>query len=175
MTEYQSETAKYRHLTAPYCVGLGIDIGSQGDPVVPHAWSFDLPPNEFAFYNSNNPPRGPIQLHGHGENLSSLGNKALDFVYSSHLLEDYLDWMPVLREWVRVLKPGGYLVVLIPEKGRWAEALAKGQPPNCSHKHEGQVGELTSYAEHIGVKVVEDRLTDCFPGDYSILFVAQKL
>lgn len=170
---YQSETARYRHLTSPHCVGLGLDIASQGDPVVPYAWSLDLPPTEFATYNSNNPPRGPIQLHGDARQLP-IADASLDFVYSSHLLEDFPDWEPVLKEWVRVIKPGGKLVVLIPDRERWVAACAAGQPPNDAHRHEGTVGELSTYADRLGLDVLEDRFTDCHPGDYTIMFIARK-
>jgi len=73
-----------------------------------------------------------------------------------------------------VLRPNGYLIVLVPEKELWAAAIAAGQSPNCSHKHEGRVGELSEYAPALGLSVIEDRLTDQFPGDYSILAVFQK-
>lgn len=168
-----SETEKYRHLTAPLLRGVGIDIASQGACVVPWAFSMDLPEEEFLHYSSGNPPKGPIHIRGHGDNIP-LDSRSLDFVYSSHLLEDYLDWTPCLREWVRLLKPGGTLVVLIPEKGLWDEAIAGGQPPNCAHNHEGRVGELSSYANDLGLDVVKDELTNCYPGDYTIIFVATK-
>lgn len=173
MAEYKSETEKYRTITVPFCEGCGVDVASQGDPVVPWAMNFDLPPTEFAYYNSNHLPKGPIQLRGHADALP-FDSHSLDFCYSSHLLEDYTDWTPVLTEWVRVLKPGGHLIVLIPDKKLWAEALAKGQPPNDAHRHEGEPGELTSYAELLGVEVLIDGLTNLFEGDYSILFVARK-
>lgn len=175
-----SETAKYRHLTNQYCYrsdgqpGCGVDIASQGDCVVPWAISFDLPKKEFDAYCGGHPPKGPIQLRGFADKLPFDGN-SMDFVYSSHLLEDYLHWTPVLVEWVRVLKPGGKLIILVPDKALWNRAIANGQTPNCSHRHEAQVGELSSYAAIIGVAVNEDRLTAVVEGDYSILFVATKL
>lgn len=161
-------------MTTKYCSGAGIDIASQGDPVVPWAWQIDLPESQFAYYNSNNPPRGPIQLRGNAVALP-VDSRSLDFVYSSHLLEDFTDWTPVLQEWVRVLKGGGRLIVLIPDRDLWCAACAAGQPPNDAHRHEGRAGELSTYADALGLKVIEDRLTECFPGDYTILFVAEKL
>lgn len=174
-----SETSKYRHLTQQYCYnrdgkpGVVLDVASQGDPVVPWAWSLDLPPDKFAWYNSGNLPPNPIQLRGDAAKLT-LDDNSVDCLYSSHLLEDYADWEPVLKEWVRVIKPGGKLVILVPDKALWAAALAKGQPPNCEHRHESYAGELSTYADRIGVAVIEDRLTEQFEGDYSILFVAVK-
>lgn len=174
-----SEQSKYLSLTQKYCYrddghpGTVLDVASQGSPICPWAWQLDLPQKEFDHYNSNHPPAGPIQLRGHAEKLP-VDSDSLDAVASSHLLEDYEDWEPVLREWVRVIKPGGKLIVLIPDKARWASALAHGQPPNCAHRHEGYPGELSLYAERLGLDVIEDRLTDLTPEDYSILFVGQK-
>ena len=171
-----SETEKYRHLTAPYCTGCGVDIASQGVPVVPWAVSFDLPEKEFLKYSGGNPPKGPIHLRGYADKLP-FDDKSLDFVYSSHLLEDYLDWNPVLAEWTRCVKIGGVIVILVPDKKLWNEAIAAGQPPNNSHKHESYVGELTEvFSKFFGhFEVKEDRLTALTPTDYSILFVAKRI
>lgn len=175
-----SETEKYREFTVPHCYradgqpGCGVDIASQGASVVPWAMGFDLPKAEFDYYCGNHPAKGLIQLRGHADKLP-FDDGSLDFLYSSHLLEDYLDWLPVLKEWTRVLKPGGKLIILVPDKKLWNEAIARGQPPNCSHRHESYAGELSTYAAAIGVRVIEDRLTNVVPGDYSIIFCAQKI
>lgn len=169
-----SETAKYRHLTTPFCRGNGVDIGSGGDPVVPWAINMDLPNDDFAHYHSGHPPRKPIQFGGDAANLP-FKDGVLDFVYSSHLLEDFYDWDPILREWIRVLKPGGRLIILVPDKKLWADALARGQPPNCAHRHESYPGEISKYVTRLsGMKVIRDSLTECFENDYSILFVGVK-
>lgn len=172
-----SETAKYRHLTERFCFGSGIDVGSGGDPVVPWAISVDLPAESFAAYNSGRTPENAIHLCVPSDNLP-FKDGALDFVYSSHLLEDFSDWTPHLAEWSRVLKPGGTLVILIPEKELFMDAMRRGQPPNCAHKHEGRVGELTEHfskAPLAGLIHTEiDTLTRVHPSDYSILFVGTK-
>lgn len=170
-----TESAKYRSLTVPYCRGNGVDIGCGGEPVVPWAIAMDLPADQYATYHSGNTPDRQIQFGGDARDLPFKDGK-LDWVYSSHLLEDFLEWDPILREWVRVLKPGGNLVILVPDKALWKAALDRGQPPNCAHQHESFAGELSGYAQRIGGLVpVEDRLTELFPNDYSILFVAKKL
>jgi SAM-dependent methyltransferase len=168
-----SETSKYRDLTAKYCAGCGIDIASQGSPVVPWAWQIDLPQEEYALYNGGAPIHGPVQLRGHGESLP-VDSNSLDFVYASHILEDFAEWNPPIGEWVRVLKPGGNLIILIPDRELWIAQMARGQAGNPAHKHEGRVGELTEYAAGFPLEVIEDRLTNCFENDYTILFVARK-
>jgi SAM-dependent methyltransferase len=175
LKNYRSETEKYRELTTPYCKGCGIDIASGGDPVVPWAWQFDLPVSEFSHYNSGK-VLPCIPLRGRADKLP-VENFSLDFVYSSHLLEDYLEsqWNAVLIEWSRVIKPGGHLVILCPERKLWAAALIKGQTPNCSHKYEPFLGDITRHANAIGGLIVKiEKLTNLFEGDYSILFVAEK-
>lgn len=172
-----SETEKYRSLTIPFCQGNGIDIGSGGDPVVPWAIQVELSDKTYARYNSNQSPRGPLQYRDDNAFVNlPFKDGTLDFVYSSHLLEDFFEWSPLLIEWKRVLKPGGFLVILIPDRTLWQEALRRGQPPNDAHRHEGSVNELRQFFEWTikGMNVIRDSLTDLFPGDYSILFVGQK-
>ena len=177
-----SETARYRHLTRPYCYradgepGCGIDLASQGDPVVPWAWQLDLPPDKFAWYNSGNPPAGPHNLHGDAF-AKFVEDGSLDFVYSSHLLEDAPSeqWPRILELWARALKPGGVLIILTPERTRWLAALAAGQPPNDLHRHEPLLGDLSRAAVEVGLAVVEERLTECHPGDYTILGCFRRL
>jgi len=171
-----SETERYRHLTVKYCQGAGVDVASQGVPVVPWAMSFDLPEPEFSHYSNGNPPKGPLHLRGFADRLP-FESQTLDFVYSSHYLEDVFDWLPTLKEWDRVLRVGGRMIILLPDKDRWAAALANGQPPNCEHRHESFPGELTQvFKEYFGhYEILEDRLTEVVPEDYTILFVAKRL
>lgn len=169
-----SEAAKYLHLYRHYLTGCGIDIGSQGSPVIDTAIGIDLPEAEFNYYNGGHPPRGPIQMRLDGLKKLPFDSNSLGFLFSSHLLEDSEYWGPVLIEWVRVIKPGGHLVILIPDKKLWAEAMRRGQLGNPAHKHEGTVGELSTYAEKLGVEVLHDQLTDQFPGDYTIMAVFRK-
>ena len=163
-----SETSKWRHITAPYCTGNGIDVGSGGDPIVPWAIQVDLPEAEFARYNDGQ--KSVIQWRGSCWHLPFVGN-SLDFVYSSHLIEDFTpgEQANLLRYWSWLLKSGGHLVILAPEATRWAAAVAAGQPPNCAHKHELAVGEIRAMVPELFV------IRDEIPGDdYSLLFVGRK-
>lgn len=171
-----TEHDKWRPIVAPWLTGNGIELATGGDPIVPTSIQFELPAAEYAHYNSGQPLRGPVQWRS-TDAIFKLPFKdgMLDYVASSHLLEDFLDWMPLLTEWVRVLRKGGRLVICLPDKERWNRAVAAGQPPNCAHRHEAHVGELSSYAGRLGLKALVDRLTDVPKGDYNILYVAQKL
>lgn len=105
-----SETSKARHLLAKFCVGYGVDIGMGGDKIVPHAIGIDqVKPYTCVGHD-------PVQLGGDGTKLTWFTDKSLDFVYSSHLLEDFLNTTEILTEWARVLKVGGLLIVLVPDE-----------------------------------------------------------
>lgn len=171
-----SETKDRRHLTAKYCNGNGVDIGSGGDPVVPWAIQIDLPSERFGSYRDGGAYSIPTPIQWRTSEISlPFKDSVLDWVYSSHLLEDFDDWHPVLTEWVRVLKQEGHLVILVPCKKRFNEAVAAGQDGNSNHKHESYVGEISGIASDYGLIAIEDRYTDIFPNDYNILFVGRKI
>ena len=118
-----SETATCRERLMPYCQGCGLDIGFGGDPIVPWAITID--------YNPETKP----QIVCDASNLP-FKDAVLDFVYSSHALEDFQRTGDALMEWLRVIKPGGYLVLFLPDQATYAaRCLVDGILPNQAHKH----------------------------------------
>ena len=167
----QSETSKHRHFCEPYCKGNGVDLGSGGDPVVPHAIQFDLPPESSYGIPGHTDPN--IHWRSDASKELPFKDETLDFLHSSHLLEDFADWTPVLQEWDRVLKRGGYMMISVPDHARFRAAVAGGQGDNLAHKHESREGELT---EHFGdnYEPIRDAFVTTKPTEYSILFIARK-
>lgn len=92
---------------------------------------------------------------------------------SSHVLEDFRDWLPVLKEWDRVLKIGGFIMIAVPDHERFREAVARGQGDNLGHKHESRVGELSTYLAP-SYHIFHDDFVSDSPHEYSILFVGRK-
>lgn len=151
-------------------------MGSGGDPVVPWAIQVDLPLEQFQAYGHAHAETHPIQWRGSGFNLP-FKDGVLDWAFNSHVAEDFANWSEFLEEQVRVVKHGGFLIVMVPDRERFREAVANGQGDNLSHKHEFYVGELTEWAKKRGgLHVIFDKLTlTRGPRDYNILFVAQKI
>jgi SAM-dependent methyltransferase len=162
-----SETSKCRASLAPFCVGDGVDIGFGGDPIVPTAIAMDLP-ERYARYLEN-----PQHLHGDGASLHWFRDGTLDYVFSSHVLEDFQDTAGVLKEWLRVLKPGGRLVLYLPDEQTYrANCRREGKPPNAHHVHEHfGLAYLKSCLPMLGLEIEHER----FPvGIYSFELVVRK-
>lgn len=157
---WPSETSKCRARLAPYCEGYGVDLGFGGDPIAPHAVRVDTPAPYTQFGTL------PVQLGGRAEDLHWFRDGVLDFVYSSHLLEDYADTEAVLREWLRVLRPGGRLVLYCPDEPAYrAHCRTTGQPYNTHHVHDDfSLAFVRRVLDRVGGAVVvhENPLVDVY-------------
>lgn len=110
----------------------GVDLGSGGDPIMPTAIQVDQPFDKYIIYQQK---PGVHNLKGDASDLYWFTNGCLDYVYSSHLLEDFDDKIKVLIEWARVIKPGGWLILYLPDEQKFrAHCLATGQCRNLEHK-----------------------------------------
>jgi predicted SAM-dependent methyltransferase len=166
---WPSETSKCRARLAPFCVGYGIDIGPGGDPIVPSAVRVDLP-QPYSHVGSL-----PVQLGGDATDLKWFRDGVLDYVYSSHVLEDFVDTEKVLREWLRVLKPGGRLIIFCPDEQVYRQHCRDtGQPYNTCHVHaDFSLAFVKKILDRIGhVRVIHEiQLVDVYSWD----LVAEKL
>lgn len=96
-----NEASKTRALWGPDVLGLlegdGIDIGCGDDPILPSVERFD-------------------RQQGDANRISRFVARTYDFAVASHVLEHMEDPGEALREWLSIVRPGGYLVVLVPDE-----------------------------------------------------------
>lgn len=118
----EGETAKARQrrkkegFFEAYCNGRGIDIGYGGDLLTENCrgWDFE---------------------HGDAQYLHGIKDSEFDFVYSSHVLEDMVEPKIALKNWWRVLKNGGYLILYVPHRDLYEKRKTLPSRWNKNHKH----------------------------------------
>lgn len=104
-----------------YLQGRVIDIGAGDDVVCSWAEGFDL-------------------VHGDANFITRFRESgAYDAIHSSHCLEHMNDAFSALSEWWQLLRPGGHLIVVIPEEslyeqGHWPSLF------NGDHKWSFRIG-----------------------------------
>jgi predicted SAM-dependent methyltransferase/ADP-heptose:LPS heptosyltransferase len=120
------ESDKIKYDIVPYTRGRGLDLGCGHKKVWPHAIGVD---NGHHFGQA-----GADVIVETCEDLGLFADGSMDFVFSSHLLEHIEDYEAALKEWWRVIKIGGYLVLYLPHKDFYPNI---GQPgANPDHKHD---------------------------------------
>jgi ubiquinone/menaquinone biosynthesis C-methylase UbiE len=82
---------------------------------------------------------------GDAVHLDGVGDNTYDCVHSSHCLEHLTDPVLAMTNWIRVAKPGAYIVVLVPdedlyEQGVWPSTF------NYDHKTSWTVAKLDSWS-----------------------------
>ena len=99
-----------------YCPGKGLDIGYGGDLLSDNCegWDFE---------------------EGDAQYLNSIKDSEFDFVYSSHTLEHMVDPEISLKNWWRVLKSGGYLILYLPHRDLYEKKKTLPSRFSEEHKH----------------------------------------
>lgn len=116
----QGEVEKIRWEVLPYTQGEGLDIGC----------------GDWRLWNRST----GIDQGGRGANIRGNVEKlkfadgSMDYVFSSHCLEDIDDFEAALAEWWRVIRVGGHLALYLPHADLYPRRGQKGSNP--AHKHD---------------------------------------
>lgn len=163
------ESKKIVWEVAPYLRGRGIDLGAGAFKVLPHAISVDNGTDTALFGQVMHPD---IMVKS-AENLDIFASQSMDFVFSSHLLEHIQDFRQALREWWRIIKIDGYLVLYLPHKDFYPNVGKDGANPD--HKHDFLPADIIRAMQDVsgGWHLVknQERNED---REYSMLLVFQK-
>jgi SAM-dependent methyltransferase len=126
LSSEQSKAAKRRYYDGAfhsrYFVGQGIDIGREPDPLSQYAGIFPGMESVDTW----------DRQEGDAQHLIGVPNDRYDFLPASHCLEHLVDVFEALQNWTRVVKPGGHLIITVPdedlyEQGTW--------PSRYNHDH----------------------------------------
>lgn len=108
-------------------VGKGIDIGCGPDPIMPDVRPFDLSDGDANF-------------------ISQYVSEKYDYVFSSHCLEHMKNPVTALQEWYSILKPGGHLIVLVPDEDLYEQGVFPSAF-NGDHKFTFTISKKKSWSE----------------------------
>ena len=96
-----------------YFVGNGLDLGGKPDPLL--------------LYKELFPLLGSVRTwdweDGDAQLLHGVTDNSFDFAHSSHCLEHLVDPHEGLKNWLRIVRPGGYLVVTVPDEDLYEQGV----------------------------------------------------
>lgn len=168
-----NEAGKVKYEIVPYTRGRVLDLGCGPNKAWPHFIGVDNGHHDQAFGWEN---KADILVDS-CEKLDLFQSGSVDAVFSSHLLEHIANYGAALREWMRVVKTGGYLILYLPDEDEYPKVGTEYANPD--HKWDVNYDRVVKAMEEVpaGWDLVEfqKRNQDTPEGnEYSLLFVFQK-
>ena len=81
----------------------------------------------------------PVDIVAEGDALP-LEDNSVDYTISSHVLEHFFDPVAAVKEWLRVVKPGGYVFFIVPKQDALpTETRPCTQLQELLDRHEGRM------------------------------------
>ncbi len=118
-----------------WLIGAGIDIGAGQDSIGNYGQLFPL----MTSLRSWDLPDGDAML------MEGVPDESFDFVHSSHCLEHLVDPLLALGHWIRICKPGGHVVIMIPDEDMYEQGIFPSTF-NDDHKWTFTTGKRESWS-----------------------------
>jgi ADP-heptose:LPS heptosyltransferase/predicted SAM-dependent methyltransferase len=113
-----------------------------------------------------------VDIKSELDRLDLFADATQDYVFSSHLLEHIVDYKAALKEWWRVIKPGGYLVLYLPHKNFYPNIGEDGANPD--HKHDFLPDDILEAMKEVGSWEMLENEERNQANEYSFLQVYKK-
>ena len=117
-------------------VGAGLDIGGKPDPLSLYVEFFPL----------MTACRVWDWEDGDAQDLTGVAEDSLDFVHSSHCLEHLRDPAIGLAAWFAALKPGGFLVITVPDEDLYEQGVFPPSGFNRDHRWSFTIRKARSWS-----------------------------
>lgn len=164
-----NESAKIRWEIVKYTRGKGLDLGCGPVKQYPHWIGVDNKLDNHLFGFDIKPD---ITLDC--TDLSTFASNSFDFVFSSHLLEhiEYDKVASTLKEWMRVIKKGGYMVLYLPDEDEYPKIGEKGA--NLDHKWNVNYQRVIDAMKSLSWDLIDFQKRNQ-DREYSLYFVFKKI
>ena len=148
----------------------GIEIGAstQNSFELKRSVNVDFSDEQGGLWQDKNCEPATVNIVALGDDLPFKDN-TLDYVLTSHVIEHFFDPVKALREWHRVIKPGGYIFIIAPHMDRTFDKRREVTP--VAELLDRSTGRLTisNYAKAIDVDAVVKDGQARFGPDYEVL------
>jgi ubiquinone/menaquinone biosynthesis C-methylase UbiE len=134
-----------------YFKGKGIDVGCGSDPLSQYKELFPLVESIDSYDKEN----------GDAQYLLNIEDNSYNFLHSSHCLEHMEDFWIAICNWIRVVKSGGYLVIIVPDEDLYEQGIF----PSTFNKNHIWTFTINKYISCVGAKSINileliDKLSD---------------
>lgn len=164
-----NECFKVRWELVKWTRGQGLDVGCGPGKTFSHFIGVDNGADQRLFNIKVNPD---VWVTDCGD-LSVFADNSMSYVLSSHLLEHVeFERVPaVLKEWVRVIKDDGYLILYLPDEDEYPKIGVDGCNPD--HKWNVSLGKVLEGMDSLTWDLVDFQKRNK-DEEYSLFFVFQK-
>lgn len=151
----------------PYVTGDGLDIGCGGRSITPEMKTLDI-----------DPKKEPDIVAGM-DNIPC-PDESFDYVVAQHALEHIDDQEKALTEWVRILRKGGYILIIHPDvqytgvQKPIADNPGLQNDPYNKHYHERTLNQFIEFImplQRIGFTLVDSGVA---MGNWSFYIILRK-
>lgn len=175
-----NESGKIKWEIVRWTRGKGLDLGCGMWKTYPHFIGVDNRLDEQLF---NQPIKPDVTVQS-AEKLDIFASQSMDFVFSSHLLEHIEpdSVAPALKEWMRVIKNRGYLVLYLPDEEEYPKCKEESRgilkfEEGCNPDHKWNVNydRVVEFMKSAGSWDLVDFQKRNKDREYSLFFVFQKV
>jgi SAM-dependent methyltransferase len=132
-----------RRYATRWFVGDGIDIGAGDDPLSKLASFLPL----MGLVRSWDRADGDAML------MQGVDDETYDFVHSSHALEHMGDPTVALRNWIRICRKGGHLIITVPDEDLYEQGVFPSTF-NSDHKWTFTIGKAQNWCSK-SINIIE--------------------
>lgn len=155
------------HLVVPYTRGKGLDI------MTPRAARKCWP----RMIGVSNNPNSPCDINGNPDDMGLFANGSMDFVFSSYLLQllkpEQRD--KAIREWTRVIRLGGHLIIHVPLTSASPKEGEPGYEEGATWNiDQDAVPKLVDALTGCGWDFLEAEDRSVRPGEWGLFYVFRK-
>ncbi len=115
---YESRKCRYR--VASLCKGVGLDLNVRDEKIVPKA---------IGICKVRNPRADMVLDVSANDGLGIFSDNQFNYVFDSHQLGDFSCTEAILKEWWRVVRPGGFLILYEQDKDYYPLVDTSGADP----------------------------------------------